>query len=143
MQLQHCKPHPGVLCHYFKGYFWNCTEISILLSGQKFCSIKVKILPSFAIMCALRTNLCKFFFYVTDVNSLSMYLCDKCILSLSCFHCTDTGTETDTHAFKMLDLLLRVAEPMFSLVNPSYQRCSNLYMYCLPRGQEFHLELGV
>lgn len=68
MQLQHCKPHPGVLCHYFKGYFWNCTEISILLSGQEFCSIKVKILPSFAIMCALRTNLCKFFFMLQTLT---------------------------------------------------------------------------
>lgn len=52
---------PGCVMPLFQRVFWNCTEISILLSGQEFCSIKVKILPSFAIMCALRTNLCKFF----------------------------------------------------------------------------------
>lgn len=60
--------HTGCVMHYFKGYFWNCTEISILLSGQEFCSIKVKILPSFAIMCALRINLCKFFFMLQPLT---------------------------------------------------------------------------
>lgn len=71
-----------VLCHYFKGYFWNCNEISILLSGRQFCSMNVKFLPSFASMCVLCTNQCNFF-YVTGINSLSMYLCDKHILFLS------------------------------------------------------------